>query len=325
MAVKGGKKPTVKPDLLLLAPLPELLLNPPQEHFTCHDWHHSKDKEGLLHAHAGSIRAAVGAGGTSYSESLLRELPALEIISIFGVGYDGVPIDYCRERNIRVTNTPDVLTEDVADIALALVLMTARKLPAATSFVQSGQWTRGGFELTSRPGGKRAGVLGLGRIGRAVAMRLEAIGMQIGYCSRERKPDVSYTYFPTPAEMAAWCHYFVVSCPGGEMTRNMVNAQVLFALGPEGTLINVARGSIVDEAALISALHGGFIKAAGLDVYADEPYVPRRLMKMPNVVLLPHIGSGTIETRTAMAELVVENLRAHFESKALPTLIPELA
>lgn len=314
----------VKPDVLLLAPLPDLLLAPLRAGFTCHDWHHSKDKDGLLNAHGAGIRAVVGAGGTSYGKSLLAELPALEIISVFGVGYDGVPLDYCRERGIKVTNTPDVLTDDVADIALSLVLMTSRKLLQASRFLLAGSWAREAFELSSKPGGKRAGILGLGRIGKAIARRLEAIGMQVGYCSRQPQAGVPYTYFPTPAEMAAWCHYFIVSCPGGDATKNVVNAQVLFALGSEGTLINVARGSVVDENALISALQGGFIRSAGLDVYADEPYVPKRLQKMENVVLLPHVGSGTVETRKAMAELVVANLTAHFAGKPLPTPVPEL-
>ncbi|HSI62433.1 MAG TPA: 2-hydroxyacid dehydrogenase [Candidatus Saccharimonadia bacterium] len=314
----------MKPEVLLLAPLPDLLLAPLREEFVCHDWHHSKDKDGLLNAHGANIRAIIGAGATTYNPSLMRELPALEIVCVFGVGYDGVPLDYCRQRGIRVTNTPNVLTEDVADIALALVLMTARKLVPASKFLQAGLWTRGSFELTTKPGGKRAGILGLGRIGKAIARRVEAIGMQVGYCCREKQADVPYQYFHSPAEMAAWCHYFIVSCPGGEATKNLVNAQVLFALGSEGTLINIARGTVVDENALISALQGGFIKGAGLDVYVDEPYVPKKLMKMDNVVLLPHVGSGTFETRKAMADLVVGNLKAHFAGKPLPTLVPEL-
>lgn len=315
----------MKPEVLLLAPLPDLLLAPLKDEFVCHDWHHSKDRDELLNAHGTNIRAIIGAGGTTYHLSLLKELPSLQIISVFGVGYDGVPLDYCRQRGIRVTNTPDVLTEDVADIALALVLMTSRKLVPATKFLQAGLWARGNFELTTKPGGKRAGILGLGRIGKAVARRLEAIGMQVGYCSREKQVEVPYQYFLSPAEMAAWCHYLIVACPGGEQTKNLVNAQVLFALGSEGTLINIARGSVVDENALISALQGGFIKGAGLDVYADEPYVPKKLLKMENVVLLPHVGSGTMETRKAMADLVVANLSAYFNGKALPTPVPELA
>ncbi len=302
-----------------------MLLGPLREAFTCHDWHGSSDRDGLILTQKKDIRAIVGAGGTAYPERLLSSLPALEIISVFGVGYDGVPLSYCRERGLKVTNTPDVLTDDVADIALALVLMTSRKLLDASDFLLVGHWPRGAFELTTSLAGKRAGILGLGRIGRAVARRLEALGMKIGYSGREPKPKVKYPFFPTLAEMAAWCHFFIVTCPGGESTRHLVNAQVLFALGPEGTLINVARGSVVDEGALVSALQGGFIKSAGLDVFADEPFVPKKLLMMDNVVLLPHVGSGTMETRGAMANLVVSNLKAHFEGRPVLTPVPELA
>ncbi len=318
-------KSDAKPEILLVAPLPDMLLTPLREAYVCHDWHHSQDREGLVLSLGSRIRAVVGGGGTTYAEPLLKHLPSLEIIGVFGVGYDGVPLELCKERGIRVVNTPDVLTEDVADIALSLVLMTSRKLVKASNFLQSGQWTRGAFELATKPGGKRAGILGLGRIGMAIARRLEAIGMEVGYCGRKPQPGVSYPYFSTPAEMAAWSHFFIVACPGGEGTRHLVNAQVLFALGPEGTLINVARGSVVDEGALVSALQGGFIKGAGLDVYADEPYVPKRLLKTDNVVLLPHVGSGTLETRKAMADLVVANLAAHFAGQPLLTPVPELA
>ena len=300
-----------QPDLLILAPLPEFLMEPLRASFSCH--------ETLSPEVATRIRAVVGAGGTDYAQGTLDRLPALEIIAVNGVGYDGVPLAYCRERGIRVTNTPDVLTEDVADTALALVLMTARKLVQANRFLHAGAWQRGQFELATKPGGKRAGIIGLGRIGKAIARRLEQIGMEIGYHGRTRQPDVPFKHFRTLLELAAWCDFLIVACPGGAGTRHLVNAEVLRALGAEGTLINIARGSIVDETALVAALEQGVIKAAGLDVFEHEPHVPEALLGMEQVTLLPHIGSATLQTRRAMADLVVRNLTAHFAGEALIT------
>lgn len=313
-----------KPDLLILSSLPEFLGEPLRGAFACHDYCHAEDKPALLRAAGPGIRAAVGAGGTRCDPALLDQLPRLEIISVFGAGYDWVPMTYCKERGIRVTHTPDVLTEDVADIALALVLMTSRRLIEANRFLRAGSWRQGPFSLAKKPGGKRAGILGLGRIGKAIAQRLEAVGMETGYHGRRAQENCTLHYFPSLIELARWCDFLIVSCPGGEATRGMVNAEVLAALSAEGTLINIARGSIVDEAALIRALQHHVIKAAGLDVFADEPDVPPELLALENAVLLPHVGSATHETRRAMAELVVENLRAHFAGKPLPTPVPEL-
>lgn len=303
--------PEQPPDLLILAPQPEFLMEPLRSSFTCH--------EKLSPEFAARIRAVVGAGGTDYARATLERLPALEIIAVNGVGYDGVPLAYCQERGIRVTNTPDVLTEDVADTALALVLMTARKLVQANRFLHAGAWQRGQFELATKPGGKRAGIIGLGRIGKAIARRLEQIGMEIGYHGRTLQPDVPFRHFRTHLDLAAWCDFLIVVCPGGAGTRHLVDAEVLRALGAEGTLINIARGSIVDESALVAALEQGVIKAAGLDVFENEPHVPEALLRMEQVTLLPHIGSATLETRQAMASLVVRNLQAHFAGEPLIT------
>ena len=313
-----------KPDLLVLAQLPDFLITPLQDDFSCHEGFHAAGVEALLRDPAVNIRAIVGFGGTNYDEGLLRQLPALEIIAVYGVGYDGVPVAHCKQRGIRVTNTPDVLTEDVADIALALVLMTSRRLIEANRFLHAGSWLQGKFALATKPGGKRAGILGLGRIGKAIARRLEAVGMETGYHGRKAQESCTLHFFPSLIELARWCDFLIVACPGGEATRHIVNAEVLAALGAEGALINIARGSIVDEAALIHALRHHVIKAAGLDVFADEPHVPAELLALENAVLLPHVGSGTHETRRAMAELVVENLRAHFAGKPLLTPVREL-
>ena len=302
--------------LLLLAPLPDFLLQPLRSAYVCHDG--VTDLEGVLAREAGSIRGVVLAGGTVVPEALLERLPALEILSVFGVGYDGVPVGYCRRRGLRVTNTPDVLTDDVADLAVALVLMTSRRLAEAERFVRAGEWPAGPFPLAHALRGKTAGLFGLGRIGAAIARRLAAHGLRIAYHGRRQQP-VEHAYCPNLLELAEVSDFLIVACPGGAETRHAVNAEVLAALGPRGTLINIARGSVVDEAALVRALEAGVIRAAGLDVFEHEPQVPEALLASSRVVLLPHVGSGTHETRAAMAGLVVENLAAHFGGRPLPT------
>jgi lactate dehydrogenase-like 2-hydroxyacid dehydrogenase len=255
--------------------------------------------------------------------ALLDALPKLEIISVFGVGYDGVPTAYCRQRGIKVTNTPDVLTDDVADVALALILMTGRGFVRLNRFVHAGEWLKHGPELTTKLGGRKVGILGLGRIGKAIAERVSAMGMKVAYTGRKPQ-NVRYEYIAELKALAAAVDFLVVACPGGEATRNIVNGEVLAALGKKGTLVNIARGSIVDEPALVAALKAGTIKAAGLDVFADEPRIPPALMTMDNVVLLPHVGSATRETRQAMGDLCKANLDAWFGDKKALTLIPEL-
>jgi lactate dehydrogenase-like 2-hydroxyacid dehydrogenase len=266
----------------------------------------------------------VQGGGTQTPSSLLDALPGLELISVFGVGYDGVPVAYCKKRGIKVTNTPDVLTDDVADVALALILMTGRGFGAAERYVRAGEWGKPAFPLTMKLGGRKVGILGLGRIGKAIAQRVAAMGMYVAYTGRKPQ-QVPYEYIADLKALAAAADFLVVSCPGGEATKNIVNAEVLAALGKKGTVVNIARGSIVDEPALVAALKAGAIKGAGLDVFADEPHVPAELLAMDNVVLLPHVGSATRETRQAMGDLCKANLDAYFSGKGVLTLIPELA
>ncbi len=313
----------MKPDVLVVAPLPPFLYDPLKADFQCHDYHLAADKERLLAEVGERIRGLVCGGGSIVPTALLDRLPKLEIVSVFGVGYDGVPVDYCRQRGIKVTHTPDVLTDDVADVAVALVLMTGRGFLRANRLVVSGEWSKRGPELTTKLGGRKAGILGLGRIGKAIAARLEAMGVLIAYTGRIRQ-DVPYEYFERLTDMAAAVDFLIVACPGGEATRNIVNAEVLAALGKKGTLVNIARGSIVDEPALVKALQDGTIKAAGLDVFADEPRVPQALLSMEHVVLLPHVGSATQETRKAMGDLCKANLDAWFAGQPVLTLIPEL-
>ena len=310
-------------DILITAPLPPFLYDPLKADYRCHDYHQAGDKQALLVAKGSAIRGLVQGGGTVTATKLLDALPALEIISVFGVGYDGVPTAYCRQRGIKVTNTPDVLTDDVADVALGLILMTGRGFVRLNRFVQAGEWEKRGPELTTRLGGRKVGILGLGRIGKAIAERVAAMGMKVAYTGRKPQ-NVPYEYFADLKALAAAVDFLIVACPGGEATRNIVNADVLAALGNKGTLINIARGSIVDEPALVAALEKGTIKGAGLDVFADEPRIPKELMAMDNVVLLPHVGSATRETRQAMGDLCKANLDAWFADKKVLTLIPEL-
>ena len=314
----------MQPDIIVIAPLPPFLYDPLKADYRCHDYYRASHKPGLLAAEGQRVRGLVQGGQTVTSTELLDQLPKLEIISVFGVGYDGVPISYCRERRIKVTNTPDVLTDDVADVALGLILMTGRGFVRLNRFVHAGEWLKRGPELTTKLGGKKVGILGLGRIGKAIAQRVAAMGMHVAYTGRKPQ-DVPYEYLPDLERLAAAVDFLVVACPGGEGTKSMVNAEALTALGKKGTLINIARGSIVDEPALVKALQSGTIKAAGLDVFVDEPRIPPELMSMDNVVMLPHVGSATAETRKAMGDLCKANLDAWFRDGRVLTLIPELA
>ena len=313
----------MQPDILVTAPLPPFLYDPLKSMYRCHDYYQSSHKPGLLAAEGSKIRGLVQGGGTVTPTALLDALPKLEIISVFGVGYDGVPVAYCKSRAIKVTNTPDVLTDDVADVALGLILMTGRGFVRANRFVHALEWEKRGPELTTRLGGRKVGILGLGRIGKAIADRVKAMGMKVAYTGRKPQ-DVPYEFVPDLKALAAAVDFLVVACPGGAATKNIVNAEVLAALGKKGILINIARGSIVDEAALVAALEAGMIKGAGLDVFADEPHIPGALMSMDNVVLLPHVGSATRETRQAMGDLCKANLDAWFADRKVLTLIPEL-
>ena len=312
-------------DILVTASLPPFLDQPLRADYRCHDYAKAADKPALLASVGAKIRGLVQAGGTVTSTELLDALPALEIISVFGVGYDGVPVDYCKKRGLKVTNTPDVLTDDVADTAVALVLMTARGFVRANRLLRAGDWSSGASALTTRLAGKRAGILGLGRIGKAIAHRLSAFGLAIAYTGRSKQDvDPAWTFVSDPAKLAGQSDFLIVACPGGPATKNLVDARVLEALGSNGTLINIARGSIVDEPALIAALKAGTIRTVGLDVFANEPIVPPELLAMDNVVLLPHVGSATAETRLAMGDLCRANLDSWFAGDGVKTLIPEL-
>ncbi|MFC7378101.1 2-hydroxyacid dehydrogenase [Brevundimonas sp. GCM10030266] len=266
------------------------------------------------------IGALVVSGGVKLDPAFVDSLPKLKLIAVHGVGYDGVDVAHAKARGVAVSNTPDVLTEDVADLGLALVLATLRGVPDAERFLRAGEWAKGGRSpLTRRVTGLRYGVLGLGRIGRAIAARLAPFAGEVAYHSRRPVPGVDYRYAPDARTLAASVDVLVVATPGGPETRGLVNAEVLEALGPDGVLINIARGEVVDQPALIAALDAGRLYAAGLDVFDGEPVVPQALLDHPRCVLTPHVGSATVEARTQMADLVVANLKAGLAGEPLLT------
>jgi lactate dehydrogenase-like 2-hydroxyacid dehydrogenase len=265
-------------------------------------------------------RAMVCMGSTGASAAIMDALPRLDMIGLFSVGYDKVDIDHARARGIRVTNTPDVLTDDVADLAVGLLYATVRNIAANDRMVRAGDWARGvKTALSGRVTGRRIGILGLGRIGRAIARRLEPVAGAILYHSRRAVADSAYRYIADPLELARASDVMIVATAGGAETRGLVDAAMLEALGRDGVIINISRGSVIDEEALVTALADGRIAGAGLDVFADEPHVPQALLAMDHVVLQPHQGSATVETRRAMGDLVLANLDAWAAGKPLLT------
>ena len=265
------------------------------------------------------IQAVVTNGGSGIDTATFDYLPAVKLVACFGVGVDLIDVEGVRARGIAVTNTPDVLTEDVADLALALLLASVRQVVAADRFVRAGDWLRGPSPLRGRVHGSRLGIVGMGRIGRAIARRAEGFGMQIAYQGPRAYADLQYPWFADPVALADAVDHLVLACPGGEATRGLIGAAALEALGPDGVLVNIARGSVVDEDALIQALTSGKLGGAGLDVFADEPQVPQALIALPQVVLQPHHGSATHATRQAMGDLVLANLAAFFAGTPLLT------
>ena len=309
-------------DVLAVAKLSPLLAPQLGAAFTVHDRLHELDPAALAVV-APRIRAIAASGESKVSAALIAQLPALELISVMGVGYDGIDVAAARAAGVVVTHTPDVLNDDVADLALGLLLCAARQLPAADRFVRAGLWPQGPMPLARKLSGARLGIVGMGRIGQAIAKRAVAFDMAIAYTARSAKPGLPHRYVADLVALAGQSDYLVVITPGGAATRHLVNAEVLAALGPQGVLVNVARGSVVDEDALIQALEAGTLGGAALDVFAAEPQVPERLRALPHVVLAPHIGSATAATRQAMADLAFDNLAARFTGQCLPTPVPE--
>jgi lactate dehydrogenase-like 2-hydroxyacid dehydrogenase len=268
---------------------------------------------------------AVASSGHQFpiDPAFMRRLPNLEIVASFGVGYEHVDAKWAGEHEIIVTHTPGVLDDEVADMAMALTIMAVRRLPQAERHLRAGEWLNGAFPLTSSLRGRTMGIVGLGRIGKAIAARAVSFGLDVVYHGRRAQPEIPYRFYSSLIEMAKACDILMISAPGGPETRGLVGADVLAALGPDGVLVNIARGTLVDEKALIEALKAGTILAAGLDVFENEPHVPAELIALDNAVLLPHVGSASEKTRRAMAECVVDNLVAWSEGKPPLTPVPE--
>lgn len=314
-----------KPDLLLVGPSKPLLTKGLEPAFTVHRLIEAADREALLKRIADRVRAlAVTYTNQRIDAAFMQRFPKLELISSFGVGYDHVDARWAGGHGIIVTNTPDVLNEEVADTALGLLLCTVREFPQADRFLRAGKWEQGPYPLSAATLRDRTmGIVGMGRIGQAIARRLAAFKVPIVYHSRRPQAGVPYRHYPVLVDMARDVDVLIAIVPGGAETRNLINAEILEALGPTGIVINMARGSVVDEPALIAALRDKKIFAAGLDVFVDEPKVPRELIDMENVVLFPHLGSATVYTRAAMDQLVVDNLLSWISGKGPLTPVPE--
>jgi len=312
-------------EVLIMGPPKKLIVDGVKAAFTAHVMAEAEDPAALLAEIAPRVRAiASTAPAAKVTRAVIERLPHLEIISSFGVGYDNIDIKAAVERRIVVCNTPEVLTEEVADTALGLLLCTVREFPQAERYLRAGKWKSGDYPLSRATLRDRTvGMVGLGAIGKAIARRLDAFGVPVVYHSRNPQPGVPYRYYPKLIDMARDVDTLIVITPGGEATRNLINADVLAALGPRGILINMSRGTVVDEAALIKALQERTIMSAGLDVFLNEPEVPAELLAMDHVVLFPHLGSSSQFTRAKMEQLVVDNLLAWKAGKPPLTPVPE--
>jgi lactate dehydrogenase-like 2-hydroxyacid dehydrogenase len=310
-----------KPDVILMGPLKPLIVRGLEAICTVHKTAEAKDRNALYAACSDAKALAVAVPVDKISDTFMSRFPKLEIISSFGVGYDQIDAKWAGAHGIIVTNTPEVLTEEVADTALGLLLCTVRELPQAERYLRAGKWLEKGFHLTPATLRNRTvGMVGMGAIGQAIARRLEAFGVPVVYHTRAKRAHLAHRHYPNLLDMARDVDTLMVIVPGGAATQNMINAQVLDALGANGIVINMARGSVIDEPALIQALKDKRILAAGLDVFVNEPRVPAELMAMDNVVLLPHVGSASVFTRDKMDQLVVDNIGAWVAGK--PPLTP---
>lgn len=305
--------------LLVVEPLYGPVMEELAEHFEVHVLADAADRETLLATLAPDCRLLLTNSAKGADASLMQALPGLRMVACSGVGTDRLDLDYCRAHDIRASNTPDVLTEDVADMALALLLATVREIVVGDHFVREGRWPRGSIGLTTSLQGRCVGILGLGRIGHAIARRCVAFNTTIGYHGRRQQAEVAHRYFDSAIDLAGWADVLIAALPGGADSERLVSREVLEALGPAGVFINIARGSVVDEEALVELLGTGRLAGAGLDVFAHEPEVPAALFALPGVVLQPHRASGTTRTRLAMGQLALRNLLAFEAGDPLPT------
>jgi lactate dehydrogenase-like 2-hydroxyacid dehydrogenase len=316
-----------KPELLMTGPMMPLIADGIDKVFTAHRLHEASDREALLKKVASGICAICTGGhtGVKTDDAFMARFPGLKIVGNFGVGYDSVDVGAAARRGVVVTNTPDVLTEEVADTTLGLLLTTVREFYNAEKWLRDGRWPKeGDYRLTPASLRDRSvGIVGLGRIGKAIAGRCEAFGLPVSYFGRHKQADVGYRYYADLVAMARDIDTMIVVTPGGPGTTKLINAAVLQALGPRGILINVSRGSVVDEVALIEALKKKIIMAAGLDVFMGEPKIDPAFLTLDNATLFPHVGSGSVHTRNAMGQLVVDNLAAYAARKPPLTPVPE--
>ncbi|MCW1920718.1 2-hydroxyacid dehydrogenase [Rhodobacter sp. KR11] len=310
-----------KPHILQVGPYPAWDQEPLDAAFHMHRYDQAPDKAAFLAEVGPQVRAIATRGELGANAAMIEACPALQVISVYGVGYDAVDLAACRARGIRVTNTPDVLTEDCADLGVAMMLALTRGVIGAEAWVRDGSWAaKGGYPLQRKATGKRVGILGLGRIGHQVARRLAGFDMAIAYSARAPK-DVSWEYIPDPVALAARSDILFVTLAASAATRHIVNADVIRALGPQGLLINISRAGNIDEEALLTALETGALGSAALDVFEGEPRLNPRFLALPNVLLQPHHASGTYETRQAMGKLLRDNLTAHFAGQPLLTAV----
>lgn len=307
------------PQILLMSPYYAPTQKMLEERFRVHRYWEAADPQVLVSRLAPECEVVVTTGGGGLKADTIAQLPKLKLVACFGVGVDAIDLQACRARGIVVSNTPDVLTEDVADMALALLLATVRRIPFGDRFVRDGHWLKGGMPMTRSLQRRKVGVVGLGRIGSAIARRCEAFNTTVGWYGPRAKPDVSWRHFDDVVALADWADVLIAACPGGPATYRLVSREALQALGPDGVFVNIARGSVVDQAALIELLASGALGAAGLDVFDDEPNVPAQLCAMEQVVLQPHMGSATHPTRTEMGRLVLHNVEAWLAGRPLLT------
>jgi lactate dehydrogenase-like 2-hydroxyacid dehydrogenase len=306
-------------EVLMIGPYPEWDMEDLEARYRLHKLWEAADKDALISANAGAIRAIATRGELGAGASLMGRLPALEIVSCYGVGTDAIDLAHARQFGIRVTNTPDVLTEDVADIGIGLALAICRQIPQADAYVREGCWRNGNMHLVTRFHGKRVGIVGMGRVGAAVARRAAAFDCPVSYYDIAPRAELPYSFVSDVVELAHGNDFLIVTLAGGEGTKNIIDAEVLSALGSDGFLVNISRGSTVDEPALLAALEARAIRGAALDVFWNEPAIDNRFHKLSNVLLQPHHASGTLETRKAMGRLVRDNLAAHFDGRPLLT------
>ena len=318
--MKPVEQVVMKPAILVIQRRSPQLLEALSRDYIVHDYGRAEDKDAFVANIGGDVRAVLTNGRGGLSADLIGRLPNLEIICCFGVGYEMVDLDSCRARGITLANAPGTNDLGVAEMALLLMLAVTRKLPAADAFAKANKWPDNSFERTHTIGGKKLGIVGLGRIGRKIAKRAQAFDMEIGWHGPHEKPAAPWRYFSDHVSLAYWSDYLVLACPGGDATRHLISTKELEALGPNGILVNIARGSVVDPPAVIAALQSGIIAGAGLDVFEGEPHLPEALRALDNVILMPHLGAITHEAFEARRYLLLDNLRAYFSGG--PVLTP---